>query len=319
MEGLIPLRYVIPPVSLIILAIEKTVQMRILKFALLLLAVAFTSCESDTQTAAPPPSGQPLLLRVAGIDTTLAPPFDTVERYTYTYDNLKRPVRTEYNETDASGNSTYASSMSFFYNGTDTLAFKSQRVRPSSSNTRYHFFDNGRLIMDSSGGVAVSGNVYYAITRYTYSANTILEESNGVDSMGSNGSSVRRVYQTLDANNNVLHQIDTLITFQNGIPVFSSRNEHIATYHSALNPMAKFSDPIRRPYLWDDFGVGSEMAAPRQLFSSIRYLYKPLQPLGNNSEHRHDYTFEFRNDGLLSVLRMLTDQGHHLKYIFFYE
>lgn len=293
--------------------------MRKLKITLLLFAFASSSCESDIENSAPLPPQSSLLMRVAGIDTTLAPPFDTVERYTYTYDNLKRPVRTEYTETDASGNSTYASSMSFFYNGTDTLAFKSVRVRPNSSNTRFHFFDNGRLVKDSSGGIAASGNIYYSVTNYTYSGNNILVESNGLDSMGSGGSTVRKVYQTLDANNNIVHQIDTLTSSPAGFPSGSSRNEHIVSYHSAVNPMAKFSDPIRRPYLWDDFGVGSEPASPRHLYTQIRYIYKSLQPVGNPDEHQHDYTYEFRNDGLLSVIRMMTGQGHHRKYIFFYE
>lgn len=289
------------------------------KYSVLLLAIAFASCENDNETAAPPPASQPLLVRVAGIDTTLAPPFDTVERYNYTYDNLKRPVRSAFNETDVSGNSTYTSSMSFFYNGTDTLAFKSQRVRPNSSHMRYHFFENGRLVKDSSGGIASSGNVYYSVTHFTYSGNMILVESNGIDSTGSGGSSVRKVYQTLDVNNNIVHQIDTSFYSQTGFPSISSRNEHIASYLPALNPMARFSNPIRRPYMWDDFGVGSEPAAPRHLYNSIRYTYQNLQPAGNVSELRHDYTYEFRSDGLLSVTRLITGQGLHRKYIFFYE
>ena len=282
------------------------------------MAIAFLSCENETGSDPLPPPGQaPLVLRVVAIDTTLAAPLDTLEKATFTYDNLKRITESYYVELDASGNTTYFSRLKYFYNGSDTFASKTVEFEPNDTSTKFYFFANGRLVMDSSAVDPVNNN--YSTTHYTYSGNMVLVESNGYHPSIGISTSQRKVYQTFDSNGDIVHQVDSNSYSRPGSPTSLSRNEHIITYISNPNPFVKVSDPIRRPYLWDDSGLGSSKTSPRFLISQTREIYDDISPTPSHNEHTRNYTYEFRSDGLPSVARLLTNQGYHRKMLFFYE
>jgi hypothetical protein len=268
---------------------------------------AFISCKKSDEDPQPtPPAPESTrMTKIFLLDTTITAPFDTINRGYFTYDSQNRPIKNESFQTDASGANVSHYILRYDYNGSDTLASRSIQDYTGytngvptefSSDTTSYAFVNGKCTYDSSYGLNSLGNPFYTVFNYAYAAGNIINLVQRSHSSGNPTTLDRQVvYQTLNGDD-ISFQVDSSFT----IPASNSgsRIENTVTYLSNPNPFAIFSNPIRRPYLLDDIGIGSERASTKKLFSLHHCKYDSWN--GSNLNHNEwsaQYTYTFRSDG----------------------
>ncbi len=151
---------------------------------------SFVSCQKDysptivptTDSTIKPTNDSTLLKMYVKLDTSHTPGRDTLVKMEFEYDNLKRVNQFRYSEYDsATGEFDYEFNFQFFYNGTDTLPFKSINEygynfnAPGASTINYTYNQNGDVTYYKEvflrGDSIVtnkyfSGNTFKAITNY---------------------------------------------------------------------------------------------------------------------------------------------------------
>jgi len=303
---------------------------RIISAAVIVCCLTIISCSKSPDTTNPVPTNPPVYLsKIFVIDTTLAAPFDTIARGMYTYDAQKRPVRAE-SKNYSSGQPYVGWVCRFFYNGTDTLASSSieedfdypggNPVMTGRDTTNYTFV-NGRVTYDSMHGVSGGGGGFYRVNRYTYLPGNMITVVSNWKSTGDPVISVSQ--QTIRqnfTNGDISYQLDTSKTLVPALPVAWYRMENTVSFLNNPNPFARLSDPIRRPYLLDDIGIGATRTSPKYLFSQHSYTYDWWSGATNHfNQGTIKYTYTFRPDGYPSAARETSQNGKIMRAIFVYE
>jgi len=191
-----------------------------------------------------------------------------------------------------------------------------------SYDTTNYLFSNGKCVYDSSYGLNSLNQQFYSVNQYQYlPAGKLIIYFTGHSPSYTN-TSTANLYQTSDGID-ITQQLDTT---KNTSPINNQFYEVIntATYISNPNPMSKFSNPVRRPRLWDDIGIGSQRAAPRKLFSQHHCTYDFINgsTVISHNDWRSTYSYSFRPDGYPSEAReIFSDNGTltYLKTIFIYQ
>ncbi|HMJ47945.1 MAG TPA: hypothetical protein VK498_11490 [Ferruginibacter sp.] len=293
--------------------------------------ISIISCSKSSDTNNPTPTNPPVYLsKIFVVDTTLVAPFDTTNRGFYLYDAQKRPVRAESVQTNATGQTTGKWVYKFFYNGTDTLASSSIEEytyytgglpTTTDKDTTNYTFVNGRLTYDSVHGLIASGKAYYSVKRYTYLAGNMITVVSNSKTEGDpvNYSSQHTIRQNF-TNGDISYQLDTTKTLVPAFPVSGGRLENTINFLTNPNPFARLSDPVRRPYLLDDIGIGATRTSPRYLFSQHSYVYDSWTGINtNHNQGTIKYTYTFRPDGYPSMARETSQNGKITRAIFVYE
>jgi hypothetical protein len=298
--------------------------------SLVFLSISTVSCSKSGENITSPVINEPVLSKVLVIDTTIAHPFDTINRVFFYYDALKRPLRVESTQTTAAGQVDSKYMFRFEYNGSDTLATRSiedftqyagASISYVSKDTMSYTFSGGRLVYDSSYSVNTSGISSYRVQRTTYESGNIIKiVSRGKSSSGPTIYSDQQTIRQVFTNGDISYQLDSSINLLPVSPVFRSVLENNVTYLSNPNPFAKFCNPVRRLYLLDDIGIFSTHAAPRKLFTRESYTYDSWN--GSSTNHNQgtiQYSYTFRPDGYPSALREIATNGKITKGIIIYQ
>ncbi len=214
------------------------------KFSLVFITLLFIiiSCqkeispESPTNTnptnTTPTPSGTNLLVnRFNVLDTTLGAPNDTIVRYTFTYDNLKRCISLR----GSDGVDSFA--MINSYNGSDTLITKRNIFGFGFGDSIVQFLNyspQGKILSDS-------------VIEYTVSTTTFIHDyrnttnQNGKVTVKSNGSQFEyNSFTTFrDNNSNLLNVRDSLFVLVGMNYSLTQTAISTMTYDSRINPFYK--------------------------------------------------------------------------------
>ncbi len=154
-------------------------------FVVLFFVVAFSSCQKEIDDSLPNnvTNDSTVLWKYVVIDTTLSAGLDTLEVHYFEYDNQKRLTRLiDSLREDTSSSPAYTSSLvtDFFYNGNETLPYKSMGLQKDGTDRRwdttYFSFQNGLVSLDSARIQIsnVTGITWGIITRsFTVSGTTI--------------------------------------------------------------------------------------------------------------------------------------------------
>lgn len=269
-------------------------------------AISLYSCQNEFSIDDVPLVNSPDSTRLSKyieFDTTQVSGLDTLDISNYNYDNLQRLTLQEYTEFDGAGVKVNLYKAFLYYNGTDTLPFKTIRNRYSlpglnlqTSDTSFYSFANGKIVSDSNS---------FGVTKFSYSNNLIFEKR--YSSFPGMPIDSNTFYMTR-LNGNLVLQIDTLSG--------GSEVENFSfTYDNKNNPFHRL--PISsferlRPYykleLYND-----EMIYEKN---------NPTQILQTNtvSLFHFKYAYEYNANGYPKIARV-TDQTNpstFYKVKFFY-
>lgn len=121
--------------------------------------VSFSSCQKEIDWSLPntTTSDSTVLWKYVVIDTTLSAGLDTLEVHYFEYDNQKRLTRLlDSLREDTSSSPAYTSSLvtDFFYNGNETLPYKSMGLQKDGTDRRwdttYFSYQSGLVSLDSA-------------------------------------------------------------------------------------------------------------------------------------------------------------------------
>ncbi|MEO8768607.1 MAG: hypothetical protein ABI402_00925 [Ferruginibacter sp.] len=154
------------------------------------------------------------------------------------YDNLRRLTSISDSIFDSDEiNFTY------YYNGTDTLPYKSMYTDVSSTNADteivYHYFDaNQQKIKDSIINISNDGSsVNVQVINYSYSPGKMYGEIATTGILPSSAPVYSRDTATLDANNNIISSLDYILS---GSDYILNRTSNF-TYDNHSNPFSKLN------------------------------------------------------------------------------
>lgn len=213
------------------------------KSSIIFIALAFIaiSCqkeispENPTNTnptnTTPTPGTNLLMKRFIALDTTLSAPNDTIIRYTFNYDNLKRCISVR----GTDGVDSFVINNN--YNGSDTLITKRKISDFSLGDSIVQFFTyspQGKILSDSVIEYAASTTTFIHDYRNTTNQNgRINAKSNGVQFEYNNFSTLR------DNNSNLLNVKDSLyVLFGSNYLLTQTVNSNY-TYDTKINPFYK--------------------------------------------------------------------------------
>lgn len=311
--------------------------MRKIIVTIFILNLFFISCQKDFIIDSTTPSLVTLndsvfLSKIIVLDTTAPLQLDTVEMYTYNYDNIKRLIRHEYvsysngiiNQNDIFRNKYY-----FFYNGTDTLPFMQIDSLQENSfmNTEniFHSYQNGKIISDSIIKIVIPVNDIQ-VHKYVYFANKIIDTFiqypiNPIFQSSPYGG--YKVHNVQQQNNNITLLKDSTFyysTFSNPYAYyFDYTKMEISTFDNFKNPFYKFRN--LNPYHYDSYTPSLTLNLDG---SKVAYLgmNNPLkhQELRNLSSSTTNYRYEYNSNGYPKTLRVTGNYNTAFAYkiLFFY-
>jgi hypothetical protein len=274
----------------------------------------------------------PVLTQVFELDTALNPPFDTVYRHLYQYDVQGRLSRSTWLRTNQLGDSTNITILDYEYAGTDTLAFRTFEDRSYYSSipspgwnrtldTTVYFYENNKLSYDSSFGLRIYDGIRtFQGRRYGYEPNNIITISRNSYSTGSSvtpSTSTSRVYQTFSMGD-IVHQVDSS-KYVSSMGTTYYRFENTVTYINNPNPFAAISDPIRRPLLGDDIGLGAVRSSPHKLYTQHHWQMNEWGSYTQSLQDDVQYTFTFRADGCPAEALQTFSSGRVKRFLFIYR
>ncbi len=260
------------------------------------------SCEKDE--ASPSTNIAPQLTELLKMDTTLSAPFDTVQRFAFTYDSQGRLSSKLFIETDDVGDTVYNVHQAYSYNSIDTFASRVIRTKhvfgsiDIDRDTTFFHFENGRHVWDST---RQSGRKYI-VNRYVQTSSALLHNASIFLQPNTPEWQINsRIFQT-KTNGNIVYQIDTVVSEYLRAPVNTifDRFERSFTYTNIPNPLTKIAQADFNDYLHDDdymFGgnfVSSNL--PSQEISSLRSWHSP-GPGSGSYDRQINYTYTLRSDG----------------------
>ncbi len=278
-------------------------------FAIVVL-ISFTSCSKSENTSPVPPPPVvfgTILTKVYEVDTTKAAPADTINRWSFTYDNLNRLIIDSFTSLTTYSGSIYYIINKIEYTGTDTFAYrKTQRAFKGSNfmsaDTVYYKFVNSRY--DSDTMVFDYGLTFppgTARNKFTYSANVITRNfQNWVPQNSYTATEVQKIYLTI-VNNNIIAQRDTIVSSVNGFPqptptIFTTNVSYLSNPNPFYSLTASYSNGyFRIPGIGN---IANRSYAPRNLISQQTSSYGSIT---------YDYTF--RSDGYPLIARVNNNQN----------
>lgn len=277
-----------------------------------LLVVSFfmvAGCSKNQEPGKPRGSSSGVLVKkFVLLDTTRTAPNDTLRVIYFTYDNSDRLTKVStiyYNWTGApdttSFNQPYWSTRSFYYNGTDTMPFKTINARRSNvgfawiiKDTSYRKYDAAsRLISDSSYTYGyISGNINPGsfgsnFMSYTYGAQYVVRKLYTITHNGA-PLEVDSVLQSA-ANGNVYYQKDPRPVSPNfGYTLHPTCNFIFDNHPNPMNKNGAFTEPIYNSY--NDFGIGVNFENQKNNYTSVKKSV-PIPSGSNDIEFTYKYTY----------------------------
>ena len=260
-------------------------------FATLILLA--TACQKKDDTIPVPPitADTTLLLKTfAVLDTTVGAPNDTLFKYTFFYDNLKRC--TLFRGSDGTDSFSVYNSFS----GSDTVVVKRRLYDHTSGDSSIEYIRYSAVhkrLVDSIKEYASAITTFFIDYQYTSNAGgKIIVKSNGSQFEYNNFAT------TLDANGNILNAKDSLFVFTGAsYALTETANANIA-YDTRINPFYK----IVPAYL-----VNAQIeSSPVHTFIPFQSLQKnnilsetkvltPLTPGLDNFNNTFQYTYNAFN------------------------
>ncbi len=294
---------------------------------LLLITVFLFSCSKSENDSLVPPQQPKLLVKFIRFDTTRPAGLDTVSRTIIQYDGRNRPVHWSFLGMSPDGSPYYLNEQQYFYNGNDTFAYQTIDITkiigtnpPYEGDTTHYTFANGRLVRDSIFSTRnATGEQYYQARSYSFVGNTVVMNAY-IDYYATPFTRTSNIYQTISGGN-IIYQLDTAISISSGSPFQYIRTEQSATYLPNDNPMARISNPIRKPELESH----SRFSLFRNFTTKLpeshsweRSIWAPGSSV-DESLFNINYTYEFDADGLPLIMRELWQNGDQFKSIFIYQ
>ena len=249
-------------------------------FVITISILAIVSCQREVddtinRTTNPNSNDSNYIIQYVEIDTTAAPGSDTMNKYDFYYDNAKRIsgyLLTEYNYNP---DMKSYSEVKYYYNGTDTLPFKTAtRIQDGLSylDTTFHTYSNGKISSDSvifyrennhellythTSSFSPSGsNVFYKYRRVNYllgSPNVtvdsglvnIIRTGNNISTQTSPSGVLFGDYSkfTYDNKINPLYRIDIHYPLM-GFSEFDAEKNNFLSYENGLDPSNLYSHYI---------------------------------------------------------------------------
>jgi hypothetical protein len=268
----------------------------------------FSSCQKEVSTDIPDgrvQGGDSIYIKqLVTLDTTKPSGQDTVYNVVLEYDNQKRAVQLTSWFYGAPNSVTY---IRRFYNGNDTLPFKSITGRTptfsSSSDTTFYTYSNGLLVRDSVIGLNTAGNVVNIESRnFTITGNDVLLVGRSYASYDPASllySNTALYTRTLSNGNIVLQE-----TSSTAVYLFLITDQRtVAVYDNHPNPLYRVD--FQQPLI--DEGA-------QQKNNTLQFTTSDLSGLGSSTTN---YSFRYRSDGY-PLSSVYTSAGRTLKDLYFY-
>ncbi len=299
--------------------------------------VLLASCQKDFTINSPVTTqvttdDSTLLSMIVSIDTAAPATLDTLEKFTYQYDNLKRLIKHEYvsysngviNPTDIFRNKYY-----YFYNGTDTLPFKQidtlQENTSVNARTIFHTYQNEKIIFDSLVYTLPVNSIQ--VYKYIYFANKVVDTFiqypiSPVPTTSAYGGYRVNYRQTL--NNNIITSIDSTFNYSTFATPFSynfdNSTKETISYDNSKNPFYKFKNLNTYPYYNDKSTLLGNIDGSQIINQSINDP-KNFQLILTFGSYTLTYNYEYKANGYPKVARIINNvvaPAIIYKQLFFY-
>ncbi|MFZ4058879.1 MAG: hypothetical protein ACOYKE_12120 [Ferruginibacter sp.] len=251
--------------------------------------------------------------------------YDTIDVYTYNYDNLKRMTAFIDSTYSSSGILEYFTSNHYSYNASDTLPFKTTELQSNTLLTGdtsiiFHFYDNlARRTKDSiielrapSGGFGSS--IDTTVKQYSYASNSIIGFSTR---HSGNTISFEKDTALIDANGNLSSYKSYL--YDPSIPSTERRLFVVYTFDNKPSPFSKQSNFVatqilsRRPYnFFENFQKNNLVTEDETIFVNNSPFAQTVLTYAYSYNSRGYVTEAVEDDGATPV-------GLRNKYIFVYK
>jgi len=201
------------------------------------LTVFIISCKKentiDSETNPTPSDSTFLIKKFIVLDTTLSAPNDTIFRYTFFYDNLKRC------SSFIAGDGIDSFAIYNFFNGTDTLITKRKFYDFTSGDSTVDYLTyspTGKILADSILEYSTTfglTNFYLNYQNTTNQNGTIIVKSDGTQFE-------YNIFSTLrDINGNLLNVKDSLSVLNGSNYVLTETANSNISYDNKINPLYK--------------------------------------------------------------------------------
>lgn len=238
-----------------------------------------------------------LLLKVYEIGATFEGTIDTTGKRFFNYDNLNRIVSDSFYSRTVYSNAAYIVTQQYTYSGTDTVAYRRTRkvsvvgsFSVDTYDTLYCKYVNGKY--DSDSTVYRDNSVQFAWSKnnFIYGQGYIIRNfKNGVPEFQISASEYNIIHQT-KVNTNIIYQVDTTWSIQNGQIQEPQVFETNVSYLPNPNPLYKIFFPVHQEY-FSNIGIG--------YFVADHFTYVPefLISQQTSSKGNLNYAYTFRADG----------------------
>ncbi len=283
----------------------------------LLITVSFvvvvTSCQKEVDWSLPntTTTDSTVLWKYVVIDTTLSAGLDTLEVHYFEYDNQKRLTRlidSLREDTSSSPAYTSSSGTDLFYNGNETLPFKSIQIDKDGADRRWdtaYFSYQGQLVSMDSSRVQISnfsGNTWGIVALYfTKSGNSVTMIERFPNPPGPPTCETTSIIAQTYSSGNIASEMATSTGCVTG-----SWDDQM-TYDNKMNPFYK-AIPVHYPVTDYSF-MGNDQNNNMTEESSLS--------MGIHTQR----TYTYRSNGLPSVVRVndLNFPGYSYKGIYYYK
>lgn len=300
----------------------KTYQMKHF-LPLILVSIFIVGCQKQFQVESKTPSPDEITLNdstlislIVQFDTTAPAQSDTVAKYTFKYDSLKRLTKFEYvrySNGVIDPNDIFRDKYYYFYNGTDTLPFKqidsSQENQFSTNKLMFHTYQNGKILKDSVVdlfGIPTPDQV----AKYTYYSDRVIDTVTKypliVNASPYGGYKV--TYRQIQ-NNNVAFNFDSSYYYNSfSTPpsyVFDFTSRENLTYDNLKNPFYKFKGLNAYPF--ENFSYFPLFIDGSYLINQSKNNPRTYQKTQGSNVNTINFNYEYISNGYPKIVRIRDD------------
>lgn len=299
---------------------------------IIILTLFLISCQKDfsieSETTTPNQTlveDSTLLSMYVEIDTTAPINLDTLSKAIYAYDNLKRIIKYDWvyytngvitSPVDLRWKNLY------FYNATDTLPYKeidsSYEQGNITTETIYHTYLNGKIILDSSDNGTLNKYSYFP----SKTVDTVIGFNNSTPPF------VRRLGYKVSyrqfTNSNLISQKDSLFSADYSTNPFTYSfyivENRTSTYDNSKNPLIKFNNILPFPY--DGYFPKLNDYESQSKNNIIEFVQVKRGASGtmNNSDEHLTTTYIYKSNGYPKIARTtdLLNASYSTKSFYYY-
>ncbi len=290
---------------------------------LLVASILIVGCQKQFQVESITPSPDEIILNdstlismIVQFDSTAPVQLDTVAKYTFKYDNLKRLTKFEYvsySNGIIDTNDIFRDKYYYSYNGTDTLPFmeidSSQENQFYTNKLIFHTYQNGKILKDSIVdllGIPTPDQV----AKYTYYPDRVIDTVTKypLNVIASPYGGYKVTYRQTQ-NNNVTLNFDSSYYYNSfSIPpsyVFDFTSRENLTYDNFKNPFYKFRGLNAYPFA--NYTYFPLFIDGSYLLNQSKNNPQTYQKMQGSNVNTINFSYEYNSNGYPKIVRIRDD------------